>query len=72
VKAHLLDSDAPIIEGSTVTANCGKKIKKVKFVMMWDAQQMGTEILIDAYVNVCLKCMKRDWEQSYIYGIVEF
>lgn len=69
MKAHLLDSDIPILEGSTVVVNCGQHVPNCKFVMMWDAQELD-EIDLGWMRNLCRKCIEQRVDRRYIYGIL--
>lgn len=68
MKAHLKDSDSPIVEGKTITANCGKDVPKAQIVLMWDSQEMGENLAFGK--NVCSKCLLTPPSERYVYGIV--
>lgn len=70
MKAHLLDSDIPILEGSTVTANCGKMVPNVKAVFMFD-YEFGQSATFNVFL-VCSACQEIEGSKRghYIYGIL--
>ena len=69
MRAHLRDSDSPIVEGNTITANCGKDVPNARIVLMWDAQEVGRCLTIPTR-GVCRKCFVIPPTERYVYGIV--
>ena len=69
MKAHLKDSDSPIVEGNKIAANCLTLIPNARIVMMWDSAEMGQELLI-YNLNICRKCAEAPVKGRYMYGIV--
>lgn len=78
MKTHLLDSSEPITEGRSQTAICGTEVKDAAFVLMWDADVMGLDLLhLVAASGMCRKCKKETVTQAipltgrYIYCITD-
>lgn len=72
MKAHLRDSDDPLVEGRDQTANCGAKVSSVKFVFFWDASS-SLKFEWETLFGCCVKCRQlppSGKEGRYIYGIV--
>lgn len=46
MKAHLKDSDTPLVEGQDQVANCGAIVPKAAFVFMWDSESDVANISI--------------------------
>lgn len=69
MKAHLKDSDSPIVEGNKIVANCLTLIPNARIVMMWDATEMGQSFEMPTR-NICKFCHALEITGRYVYGIV--
>lgn len=68
MKAHLKDSDSPIVLGRKVTANCGQEIPNTAFVFLWDEGFEPSEFLNG--LQICRKCLEIPRTSRYVYGVV--
>jgi hypothetical protein len=69
MKAHLIDADAPVKEGSDLIVNCGATVPNGRFVFLWDSEEYP-EFLSVSMTRVCRKCASLELEKKYVYGVV--
>jgi len=73
MKAHLVTSEAPIMDGFPVTGVCDFPIQHCQIVYMWDALAMGPIAM--STLICCQKCWGRlrsfPTDQRYVYGCIE-
>jgi hypothetical protein len=80
MRAHLLSSELPALEGSGYTMPCGAKIQRAKFALIWDSQVMGEPAALSTMM-FCKKCVVAFGNEvlqgtgagarRYLFGIVE-
>jgi hypothetical protein len=70
VKAHLIDSETPLIEGQTYSALCGAEVKHCVFVYMFNTDCAEEFLGALSTINTCRKCFQVEIEKRYVYGIV--
>jgi len=75
VNAHLIGSEIPLTENSTLISKCGAEIPRAKFVTVWDQAEPGTKLDFLKWRNCCSKCKRKltlDMleRERYLYGIV--
>lgn len=70
MKAHLLDSEDPLIEGEDYRALCGDEISNSVFVYMFDTDAAEEFLSALSAVNTCRKCCTAGLDKRYVYGIV--
>jgi hypothetical protein len=73
MKAHLLTSDFPLVDGQTQTADCGTEVEPAWIQWCWDSLDAGTTIPLSTMV-LCSKCVhvalgSSYARQRYLYGI---
>jgi len=56
----IVESQIPLLEGSTYQALCGREIERAKFVAGWDVLEFGVR-LKDLPKGICRKC-RQQWE----------
>lgn len=69
MKAHLLDSNFPLVSGSDYEALCGKTVPNSHFAFMWDEQSMGSGLELSPLL-VCRKCREAEKGKRYVYGLI--
>ncbi|HEY1462529.1 MAG TPA: hypothetical protein VGF44_03835 [Terriglobales bacterium] len=67
-KAHLTESEDPLISGKTYRAKCGAEIPNAVLVFMWDAQALGRPQV--AAANMCRFCWCSNYNLRYLSGII--
>lgn len=70
MKAHLIASEVPLIEGQTCTAACGAEIKRCIFVYMFNTDHATEFLAALSAVNTCSKCYRQPLDNRYVYGLV--
>ena len=78
MKAHLRDSDTPLIEGQDQVAKCGQHVLRAVFAFLWDQETFGTGdwgVGALRHRGICGQCLTATEERPsknarYIYGIV--
>ena len=70
MKAHLLDSEVPLIEGQTYTAICGAEVSQAVFVYMFNTDHAEEFLGALSSINTCKKCYQLEIEKRYVYGIL--
>lgn len=68
MKAHLLGSDEPLVEGEDYIARCGQTVAKAAFVFwLENGDVVGVSTLL-----FCGKCIEGPgYKRRYIYGMVD-
>jgi hypothetical protein len=68
IKAHLLDSESPLVSGQTYISKCGAEIRNAVMVFMWDAQELG-RLQVSAS-RLCQFCWFAKYKLRYLSGMV--
>jgi len=76
MKAHLLDSDEPLKEGTKVVAKCGAEIPNIAFVYFFDStrDEHGSFKYAINSLTTCMNCIARVFERPskrYVYGLAQ-
>jgi hypothetical protein len=69
IRAHLLDTQEPVKEGSNLLANCLTPVPNARFVFLWDNEHYP-EFLSVSMSRICRECAKSELRGRYVYGIV--
>lgn len=69
MKAHLKDSDIPLIEGQDQAANCGQLVPKAAWVFIYGDADCNGAATMDRLRGVCTKC-QIPWETRMRYGML--
>ena len=70
MKAHILISAEPLVQGRTYQAQCGAEVKRSYFVFTFD-EEFGQSVTFNAML-CCAKCLSSQMGAGrYIYGLVE-
>ena len=70
MRAHLIDTDNPLKEGSDVQALCGELVKNVIFVYSFDSQIAPELVSGLNTLNTCKNCYRIELTKRYIYGLL--
>lgn len=71
-KTHLISSAEPLKEHQDLVAACGAKVTKAEFRFFFNDGELPTRIweALSA-ITTCGKCLKKDLDGKYVYGISE-
>lgn len=73
-RAHLLDSDEPLMAGENYTALCGAEVKNAQFACAFDDELIGglfSEFLADNSSRFCRRCQMLEIEKRCVYALVD-
>ena len=69
MKCHLLDSDEPLKEFTSLTALCGKEIQNAVFVIRFNHDVTSFAESLNR-INTCAQCLDVELGKRYVYGLV--
>jgi hypothetical protein len=68
-KTHLISSAEPLKERQDRVAACGKTVPNAEFRFFFEGELPSRLLEALGSITTCGKCMKRDLDGKYVYGI---